>query len=421
MAKKATIIDQKSDLIESLSEFSRFKNIDRAALMSVLEEIFRAMIRKKYGSDDNFNIIVNVDKGDLEAFREREIVSDLNVVDESRQIPLSEALKLDKDYKIGEEVAEKINFSEFGRRHITSAKQLLSQKINEMEKLLVLNHYKELINEIIVGEVYQVWRNEVLIMHEENELFLPKSEQIPKDKFKKGEMVRAVVLDAFLKNGSPRIILSRTSPVFLEKLFEKEVPEILDGTIAIRKIVREPGERAKIAVESFDDRIDPVGACVGIRGTRIHGIMKELRNESIDVIHYTNVPQLFIQRAISPAKVSHIEINENKKTATVYVKPDQISLAIGRGGQNVKLAGKLTGYEIEIFSEVDPEELEDDVELDEFRDEIEDWVIEEFKKIGCDTARNVLQLSVDEIERRTELEREIIENILQILKQELED
>lgn len=421
MAKKATTIDQKSDIIESLSEFSRFKNIDRAALMSVLEEIFRAMIRKKYGSDDNFNIIVNVDKGDLEAFREREIVSDLNIVDESRQIPLSEALKLDKDYKVGEEVAEKINFSEFGRRHITSAKQLLSQKINEMEKLLVLNHYKELINEIIIGEVYQVWRNEVLIMHEENELFLPKSEQISKDKFKKGEMVRAVVLDAFLKNGSPRIILSRTTPVFLEKLFEKEVPEILDGTIAIRKIVREPGERAKIAVESFDDRIDPVGACVGIRGTRIHGIMKELRNESIDVIHYTNVVQLFIQRAINPAKVSNIEIDENKKAATVYVKPDQISLAIGRGGQNVKLAGKLTGYELDIFSEVDPEELEDDVELDEFKDEIEDWVIEELKKIGCDTARSVLLLSVDEIERRTELEREFIENILQILKQELED
>ncbi|MCS6904775.1 MAG: transcription termination factor NusA [Bacteroidia bacterium] len=420
MAKKV-IVDQKSDIIESLSEFSRFKNIDRAALMKVLEEIFRAMIRKKYGSDENFNIIVNVEKGDLEAFRERKIVSDLNVVDESRQIPLSEALKLDKDYKIGEEVAEKINFLEFGRRHISSAKQLLSQKISEMEKLLVLNYYKELIGEIIVGEVYQVWRNEILVKHEDNELYLPKSEQIPKDKFKKGEMVRALVLDAYLKNGSPRIILSRTSPIFLERLFEKEVPEILDGTVAIRKIVREPGERAKVAVESFDDRVDPVGACVGIRGTRIHGIMKELRNESIDVIHYTNIPQLYIQRALSPAKISNIEINEKKKAAIVYVKQDQISLAIGKGGQNVKLASKLTGYDIDVYTETVSEEVEDDVELDEFKDEIQESIIEELKKIGCDTARSVLQLSIEEIEKRTNLNQETIQNVLRILKQELED
>lgn len=422
MAKriKVPVVDQKSDLIESLGEFSRFKNIDRATLMSVLEEVIRAMIRRKYGTDDNFNLIVNVDKGDIQVFRERLIVEDHEIQDENTQITLSEALTIDEDYEVGDDVAEVVSLDEFGLRAILSAKQLLAQKIKELEKTLITSHYQELVGEIIVGEVYQIWRNEILVIHEDNELILPKGEQIPKDRYKKGDTIRAVILDVVNRNGTPRVIISRASPLFLQRLFEMEVPEIYDGLITIRGIVRDPGERAKVAVESYDERIDPVGACVGMRGSRIHGIVRELRNENIDVINYTSNIQLYITRALSPAKISNIVLDENNKQASVYLKADQVSLAIGKGGQNVKLASKLTGYELDIFREADVAE-EEDVELDEFSDEIDEWILDALKGIGCDSAKDVLRLSNEELERRTDLELEVIVEVKRILQQEFED
>lgn len=416
---RTKVQDHKVDLVESFLEFSRFKNMDRATLMSVLEEVFRTMIKKKYGTDENFEVIVNVDKGDIQAFREREIVEDGEVEDDTRQIPLSEALKVDEDYSVGDMHAEEVNFIDFGRKMVQTAKQTLTQRVRDLEKTNVFEQYKEIIGEIIVGEVYQVWRNEIMVIHEGNELLLPKNEQIPKDKFRKGDTIRAVVLNVELKNGNPAIIISRAAPLFLEKLFEQEVPEIYDGLITIRGIVREPGERAKVAVESYDDRIDPVGACVGMKGSRIHGIVRELRNENIDVINYTSNELLYIQRALSPSKISSIKLDEENKRAQVFLKPDQVSLAIGKSGQNIKLASRLTGYSIDVFRELEPDE--EDVDLDEFTDEIEQWVIDELKAIGLDTAKSVLDLSIDELEKRTDLDRETIEDVLRILRSEFED
>jgi N utilization substance protein A len=416
---KTKVKDTKLDLVESFSEFSRFKNIDRATLMGVLEEVFRTMIRKKYGTDENFEVIVNVDKGDIQAFREREIVEDGEVEDESKQISLSEALTIDPDYEVGDMNAEEVSFLDFGRKMVQTAKQTLTQKVRDLEKQLIYDQYKEIVGEIIVGEVYQVWRNEIMVIHEGNELILPKGEQIPKDRFRKGDTIRAVVLGAEMKNGNPAITISRASPLFLEKLFEQEVPEIYDGLITVKGIVREPGERAKVAVESYDDRIDPVGACVGMKGSRIHGIVRELRNENIDVINYTSNELLYIQRALSPSKISSIKLDEAHKKAFVYLKPDQVSLAIGKSGQNIKLASRLTGYDIEVFREMDPDE--EDVDLEEFTDEIDEWIIDEFKAIGLDTAKAVLACSVDELVRRTTLERDVVEQALGVLRAEFED
>lgn len=424
MAKKKAAPEQDTrlDLIERLGEFSNFKNIDRATLMSVLEDVFRTMIRRKYGSDENFNVIINIDKGDIQAFRERLIVADHELIDENTQITLSEALEIDEDYEEGDELAEEINFIDFGRRAVMAAKQLLAQRIKELEKAAVVDQYEEMKGEVIVGEVYQVWRNEILVIHEGNELVLPKLEQIPKDRYKKGDVIRAVVLDVELRNGNPRVIISRAAPLFLERLFEQEVPEIYDGLITIKKIVREPGERAKVAVESYDDRIDPVGACVGMRGSRIHGIVRELRNENIDVINYSPNLQIYIARALSPAKISQILIDDGRKQASVYLRQDQIAMAIGKGGQNVRLAGELVGYEIDVFREMDQREMaEEDVDLDEFNDEIEQWVLDAFKAIGLDTAKSVLKLTPDELERRTELERETIDDVVSILAAEFDE
>jgi N utilization substance protein A len=408
------------NLIESFSEFKDLKSIDRVTMMRILEEVIRSMISKKYGADENFDIIINVDKGDLEVWQNREIVEDGGVEDPVRQISYSDAIKIEPDFEIGEEVSQEVKFPEFGRRAIMAMKQNLHARINDLEKESVYKKYKDRVGEIIAGEVYQVWRKELLILDDEgNELLLPKSEMIPTDYYKKGETLRAVVLRVDMKNNSPAIILSRTSPVFLEKLFEQEVPEVFDGLITIRKIVRIPGERAKVAVESFDDRIDPVGACVGMKGSRIHGIVRELRNENIDVINYTSNLQLFIQRALSPAKVSSIVIKEDNKAAQVYLKPDQVSLAIGKGGLNIKLASKLSGYEIDVYRE--DEQDNEDVALDDFRDEIEDWIIDELKSIGCDTAKAVLEHSVAELAKRTDLEEETIQHVMDILKAEFEE
>ncbi len=418
MAKKK-ISENKESLVESFAEFARSKNIDRATLMGVLEEVFRTMIRKKFGSDENFDVIINVDKGDIQAFREREIVEDGEVEDEATQISLSEALTVDEDVEIGEQMADEVKFLDFGRKMVQTAKQTLTQKVRDLEKQVIFEKYKELIGEIVVGEVYQIWRNEIMIIHEGNELLLPKNEQIPKDRFRKGDTIRAVIIDVEQRNGNPHCIVSRASGLFLEKLFEQEVPEIYDGLITIKGIVREPGERAKVAVESYDDRIDPVGACVGMKGSRIHGIVRELRNENIDVINYTSNEQLYIQRALSPAKISTIKLDEGNKKAQVFLKPDQVSLAIGKSGQNIKLASRLTGYEIDVFREVEHDE--EDVDLDEFTDEIDDWVIIELKAIGCDTAKAVLELSVDDLERRTDLDRETILEVMKILEAEFED
>ena len=411
--------DTKINLVEAFSEFSRFKNIDRATLMGVLEEVFRTMIRKQYGSDENFEIIVNVDKGDIQGFREREVVEDTDLEDELQQIPLSEALTIDSDYEVGDDLAEEINFFDFGRKIVQTAKQTLTQKIRDLEKQGIIEQYQELIGQIIVGEVYQIWRNEILVMHEGTELILPKTEQIPKDKFRKGDTLRAVVTAVTMRNNNPRVVISRAAPLFLEKLFEQEVPEIYDGLITIRGIVREPGERAKVAVESYDDRIDPVGACVGMKGSRIHGIVRELRNENIDVISYTSNESLYIQRALSPAKISSIKLEEEGRMSQVFLKPDQISLAIGKNGLNIKLASKLTNYQIDVFREYEPDE--EDVDLEEFSDEIEQWIIDQLKSIGCDTARSVLDLSPDELERRADLDRETIVNIQDILRSEFEE
>ncbi|HQI44863.1 MAG TPA: transcription termination factor NusA [Bacteroidales bacterium] len=407
------------NLVESFSEFKEFKNIDRATMMRILEDVFRSMLTKKFGSADNFDIIVNVDKGDLEIWRNRTIVEDGAVEDPNQQIAYSEAVKIEPDFEIGEDVSEEFNMEKFGRREILSIRQNLASKILDLEKDNVYKKYKERIGEIVAGEVYQVWKKEILILDDEGiELILPKSEQIPSDFYRKGDSLRAVVSKVDMKNNTPVIILSRTSPVFLERLFEAEVPEVFDGLITIKNIVRVPGERAKVAVESYDDRIDPVGACVGMKGSRIHGIVRELKNENIDVINYTSNPSLYIQRALSPAKISSIVIHDDTKRAEVYLKPDQVSLAIGKGGFNIKLAGKLSGYEIDVYR--DTEEDTEDVDLMEFSDEIDEWIIEEFKTIGCDTAKSVLELSIDELVKRTDLEEETIKEVIRILKSEFE-
>ncbi|MDQ2179983.1 transcription termination factor NusA [Marinifilum sp. D714] len=409
------------NLIETFSEFKELKNIDRATMMSVLEDVFRNLLLKNYGTDENFDIIINPDKGDLEIWRNREVVADGEVEDSNLQISLSEAKKIDEDYELGEEVTDEVKFLDFGRRSILTLRQNLSARILELEKDNIFNNYKDRIGEIVTGEVYQIWKKEILILDDEgNELILPKTEQIPSDYFRKGESIRAVVIRVEVKNNSPLIIISRTSPVFLERLFELEVPEIFDGLITIKKIVRIPGERAKVAVESYDERIDPVGACVGMKGSRIHGIVRELRNENIDVINFTANKQLYITRALNPAKISSIQINEEDARADVYLNPEEVSLAIGKGGLNIKLASQLTGYEIDVYREKTEEEAEEDVNLSEFTDEIEAWIIDELKKIGCDTARSVLELSAEELEKRTDLEIETINEILDIFRSEFE-
>ena len=408
------------DLIDSFQEFKEFKNIDRETLMRILEEVFRAALAKRYGTDENFDIIVNIDKGDLEIFRNRMIVEDGQVQDENLEIAYSDAIKIESDFEVGEELSEPIYMKEFGRREILAIRQNLVGKIQDYEKSLIFQKYKEKVGEVIVGEVYQPWNKEILVLDEEKiELVLPKSEQIPGDRYRKGDTVRAVVLKVEMKNNNPSIILSRTSPIFLERLLEAEVPEIYDGLITIKNIVRIPGERAKIAVESYDDRIDPVGSCVGIKGARIHGIVRELRNENIDVLNYTPRVELMIQRALSPAKITSIRLDEETKKADVYMEPDQVSLAIGKGGCNIKLASKLVGYEIDVYRTGD--EDTDDVDLKEFNDEIEQWIIDEFIKIGCDTAKSVLALSKEELLKRTDLEEETIEEVLRILQSEFED
>ena len=407
------------NLVESFSEFKEFKNIDRATMMRILEDVFRSMLAKKYGSSDNFDIIVNVDKGDLEIWRNRTIVEDGAVEDENQQIAYSEAIKIEPDFEIGEDVSEEFQMDKFGRREILSIRQNLASKILELEKDNVYKKYKEKINEIVTGEVYQIWKKEILILDDEGiEMMLPKAEQIPSDFYRKGDTLRAVVTKVEMKNNTPVIMLSRTSPTFLERLFEAEVPEVFDGLITIKNIVRVPGERAKVAVESYDDRIDPVGACVGMKGSRIHGIVRELKNENIDVINYTSNSSLYIQRALSPAKISSVVLHEDTKRADVYLKPDEVSRAIGKGGLNIKLAGKLTGYEIDVYRDTD-EDVED-VDLTEFSDEIDQWIIDEFKNIGCDTAKSVLELGVDELVQRTDLEEETIKEVVRILKSEFE-
>lgn len=407
------------NLVETFSEFKEFKNIDRETMMRIIEDVFRHMLIKKHGSDENFNVIVNIDKGDLEIWRNREIVEDGGVEDENRQIAYSEAIKIEPDFEVGEEVSEEIKMKDFGRREILTIRQNLMAKIQEFEKDNIFKKYKEKIGEIITGEVYQVWKKEILVLDDEYiELTLPRSEQIPSDFYRKGDTLRAVVSKVDMRNNTPVIVLSRTSPAFLERLFEAEVPEVYDGLITIRNIVRVPGERAKLAVESYDDRIDPVGACVGMKGSRIHGIVRELRNENIDVINFTSNPSLYITRALSPAKISSITINEGTKRADVYMKPDQVSLAIGKGGYNIKLASKLTGYEIDVYRDTDFDN--EDVDIQEFADEIDQWIIDELKAIGCDTARSVLDLSIEELVNRTDLEEETIKEVIRILRAEFE-
>lgn len=407
------------NLVESFAEFKEFKNIDRETLMRILEDVFRHMLIKKYGSDENFDIIVNIDRGDLEVWRNRVIVEDGNIEDENREIAYSEAIKIEPDFEVGEEVSEEVKMKDFGRREILAMRQNLISKVLEYEKDNVYKTYIDKVGQIVSGEVYQVWKKEILVLDDEGiELILPKSEQIPSDFYRKGDSLRAVVLRVEMKNANPAIILSRTSPVFLERLFESEVPEVYDGLITIKKIVRIPGERAKVAVESYDDRIDPVGACVGMKGARIHGIVRELRNENIDVINFTSNTLLYMQRALSPAKISSIKLDEKNKKADVYLKPDQVSLAIGKGGHNIKLASKLTGYEIDVYRDVEGEM--EDVDLMEFADEIDQWIIDEFKAIGCDTARSVIDLGLEDLVARTDLEEETIKEVLRILKSEFE-
>ena len=407
------------NLIDSFQEFKEFKNIDRPTMMSVLEEVFRSMLRKKYGTDENCDIIVNTDNGDLEIWRSRRVMEDGFSEDDALEVEIAEAKLIDADLAVGDDAIELVTLESFGRRAILAARQTLVSKILELEKDEIFKKYKDRIGEIVTGEVYQVWKKEMLIMDDDgNELILPKTEQIPADFFKKGETVKASVLKVEMLNNNPRIIISRTSPAFLERLFEQEVPEVFDGLITIKNIVREPGERAKVAVESYDDRIDPVGACVGMKCSRIHGIVRELKNENIDVINFTNNLSLYIQRALSPAKITSIKLDDETKRASVFLKPDQVSLAIGKGGYNIKLAGKLTGYEIDVYRENDVDE--EDVDLDEFSDEIESWIIDELKSIGCDTAKSVLALSVEDMVKRTDLEEETILEVINILKSEFE-
>ena len=411
------------DLIDSFSEFKQMKNIDRPTMMKVLEDVFRTLLRKKYGDVDNFDIIVNTDKGDLEIWHRREIVEDAAVENPITQIGITEAQKIEEDFDIGEETYEQITLESFGRRAVLAARQTLASRVGDIEKEEIFKKYKDRIGEIISAEVYQVWKKEILLLDEEgNELLLPKTEHIKMDFFKKGETVRAVVKKVELRNGTPFIILSRTDNAFLAKLMEAEVPEIFDGLIVIKNIVREPGEKAKVVVESFDDRIDPVGACVGVKGSRIHGIVRELKNENIDIINHTNNLSLMVQRALAPAKITSLDINQETKRISVYLAPDQVSLAIGKRGVNIKLASRLVGFEIDVYRENEEgNEEEYDIDLDEFADEIEDWMIDELKKIGCDTAKSVLQLNDDELLRRTDLEEESIKDIRKILQSEFQD
>jgi N utilization substance protein A len=408
------------NLIDTFSEFKDLKSIDRATMMSVLEDSFRSVLQKQFGTDENFDVIINPDKGDFEIWRNRTVVEDEEYTDPNLQITLSQAKKIDEDYEVGEEVTDEVKFADFGRRAILNLRQNLATRILELEKDNVYTKYRNKIGEIVTGEVYQIWKRELLLLDDEgNELLLPKTEQIPTDFFRKGDNVRAVIIKVEMKNNSPYIILSRTSPVFLERLFELEVPEIFDGLITIKKIVRVPGERAKVAVESYDERVDPVGACVGMKGSRIHGIVRELRNENIDIINYTTNLQLYIQRSLNPAKISSIKLYPNENRADVFLKPEEVSLAIGKGGLNIKLASQLTGYDIDVYRDRDAID-EEDVNLDEFADEIEGWIIDELKAIGCDTAKNVLSLSREDLIQRTDLEEETIDEVLRIFKTEFE-
>ena len=406
------------NLISNFAEFKELKNIDKATMIGVLEDVFRHALQKQYGTDENFDIIINDDKGDLEIWRNREVVADEDFTDEARQIPLSEMVKIDDSFEVGDEYTDEIPFSAFGRRAVLSLRQNLASRILDLEKASLYEQYSEKVGELITGEVYQVWKRDMMILDEEdNELVMPKSEQIPNDFFRKGDTIKAIVKSVEMNNNQPRIILSRTANQFLERLFEQEVPEIYDGLITIKKIARIPGERAKIAVESYDDRIDPVGACVGVKGARIYTIVKELRNENIDVIQYTSNTSLLIQRALSPAKVSSITIDEEKNTASVYLQPDQVSLAIGKGGLNIRLAKLLTGFDIDVFRELD----EEDVALTEFTDEIEGWIIDALHAIGCDTAKSVLEMDVETLAKRADLEIEQAEGVISILKAEFEE
>lgn len=416
MAKKKEEIN----LIDTFSEFKELKNIDRMTMISVLEESFRNVIAKMYGTDENYDVIINPDKGDIEIRQNREVVEDEKLTNSNLQIPLSEAREIDPSYQVGEEVSKEVFFTDFGRRAILTLRQTLASKILELQKDNIYTKYKDYVGQIISAEVYQLWKKEVLLLDdEETELLLPKEEQIPSDHYRKGEAVRAIVKSVTNINNNPKIILSRTAPEFLQRLFELEVPEINDGLITIKGIARIPGIRAKISVESYDDRIDPVGACVGMKGSRIHGIVRELRNENIDVINYTANTSLYIQRALSPAKISSIRINEEEKKAEVYLKPEEVSLAIGKSGLNIKLACMLTGYQIDVFRDI--EEVEEDVYLDQFADEIDDWVIDALKAIGCDTAKNVLAMSREELIDKADLEESTVDDVIRILKAEFED
>lgn len=408
-------------MIDTFREFKETKNIDRTTLVSVLEESFRNVLAKIFGSDENFDVIVNPDKGDFEIYRNRVVVADGEVEDENKEISLTEAQKIEPDYEVGEDVSEKVDFNKFGRRAILTLRQTLASKILELEHDSLYNKYKDRVGQVISGEVYQMWKREVLIVDDENnELILPKAEQIPADQYRKGETVRAVILRVDNENNNPKIILSRTSPMFLERLLEAEVPEISDGLIAIRKIARMPGDRAKVAVESFDERIDPVGACVGVKGSRVHGIVRELCNENIDVINYTSNVKLFVQRALSPAKVSSINIDEENHKAEVYLQPEEVSLAIGRGGMNIKLASMLTEYTIDVFREIDENAADEDIYLEEFSDEIDQWVIDAIKSIGLDTAKQVLNAPREMLIEKADLEEETVDNVLNVLRAEFE-
>ena len=405
------------NLVSTFAEFKELKNIDKSTMIGVLEDVFRHLLIKTYETDENFDVIINPEKGDLEIWRNRTIVEDGTVENPNQQISLTDARKIDSTYEVGEEVAEEIKLADFGRRAVLSLRQNLASRIMDLEKANLFNKYTEKVGEIITGEVYQVWKKEILVLDDDdNELVLPKSEQIPSDFFRKGESVKVIVARVEMKNNSPYIVLSRTAPEFLERLFEMEVPEIYNGLITIKKIVRIPGERAKVAVESYDDRVDPVGACVGMKGSRIYSIVKELRNENIDVVNWTSNSQLLIQRALNPAKISSINLNEETKTAAVYLKPNEVSLAIGKGGLNIRLASMLTGYDIDVYRELE----EEDVALDEFKDEIDEWIIDQLKGIGCDTAKSVLELSVEDLAKRTDLEVETVQEVVNILKSEFE-
>ncbi len=413
--------EETASMIDTFREFKETKNIDRTTLVSVLEESFRNVLARIFGSDENFDVIVNPDKGDFEIYRNRVVVADGEVEDENKEITLTEARKIEPDYEVGEDVSEKVDFNKFGRRAILTLRQTLASKILELEHDSLYNKYKDRVGQVISGEVYQVWKREVLIVDDENnELMLPKTEQIPGDMYRKGETVRAVILRVDNDNNNPKIILSRTAPIFLQRLLEAEVPEIADGLVAIRRIARLPGERAKIAVESFDERIDPVGACVGVKGSRVHGIVRELCNENLDVINYSSNTKLFIQRALAPANITSVNIDEENKKAEVFLKPEEVSLAIGRGGMNIKLASMLTEYTIDVFREVDENEADEDIYLDEFSDEIDQWVIDAIKGIGYDTAKQVLNAPRDMIVEKADLEEETVDNVLKVLRAEFE-